>query len=1158
MTMRCPWAGRGIALAVLFALAPAGAAALPGTADAAGVARVESRLAHVVAPRDGATIDARAVTVRVRLRPNVVRFSASVGRTDATRRFARSGTTRVATLRIGGATRSAASATATAAASARSGGDGLRLGANRLVIRARDRSGRVDLDVVRFTLVRRDASLLRVTGARRSHGVERVGIRLSDARARLTARLNGRPVPVSGELGKRRALALAGDDGLRFGKNTLHVTALDRARGKRDSVRLTVRVGRNAPIPSAGEDRRAIAGRVVVLDARRSQAASTARNLGYRWRVVRKPRGSHARLRDATARRPRLKPDRPGVYRVRLTLTERVRKRGQRVARASATATGSAGASATVTTSDTATLSVTPPTPAIGLPLNTIASANGATGVQVGTSFYAAPNHAAPLQLVVLDRATLELRANASYTGDDAGTASLKAAVQTLDDTAIAIIATPRAGAVVPIADGTALANVNAALAAIGAPSLQSGSVPAGGAGAVACANRDDGACAGFSAIGIRGLPAGQGTLNPGLAPVSYGQSGTGGALRGYLQLDDNRRFTYVNGDYVPFDTTAPGTSDTQAVISVGGRTYSSQQLTSPAAGAYVLVLDAGTLKPIASGTWQLRAGPVDNIVLNESFMDAFLRRYVNDPTALVFVQSIGRLARWDDYEGDTQVAQYWNAIAADLQRLGGHAMLFDAITDSGYTQVGPAMNGDQNGYPAPWTSVAGPTVTNTPAQLSGTLARNSAYQFYAKNGAAGNDPTADLPLLAYQPATAWPLRDNPADVAAIACAADAVGLSMPIEANYGSTTLDWGTRDATVSSLAYDGLQPDANCQPGKFTAADLAAVKHQLDLEFTALSDLRNWIASMKQPFTDSVALSALNVTAISDQIQNSVNVPDDAEVKGDPLGLAEDAFLLLGAMPGIGELSGGDLIASMIGLAADTTTEPDGTKALEYDPTTAAELGTSVDDDYLSARDQFDHVFAIIAGDWGKLSTADERVKPGGEWEWSDGDGSDVVDALGFAAQRQLYTELFPQVYDGLLKGTQGTGTWGVPADARQYQCTTFKQNGGTTTINPFGGASADGWGTFVTSAGSPTTENWVFANANEISEDDRMLRGWEWKPQFPSEQLTSAMFATPANGIGIPPLQQLPFALSLSGVHVLTLRHQPTTGLSDTYPNTCYGG
>lgn len=1149
MTVRRPWAGRGatVALAVPLAI---GAALVPAQAGAAAP-KADAGLARIVSPQRDATVRGGA-TVEVRLKATVRSFSATLDGRPIGGRFARRGAggrARVATLRPGGA------------------GD-LRAGVNRLVVRTRDRTGAVDTDVVRFALVRRSAALLQVSAPRRARGTARVRLRVADPDAVVTARLNGRTIDPP-EHGRRiRTLVLSADEGLRFGANALRVSAVDREHGRTALVRRTVVVGRGAPIPAAGRDRAATAGRVVVLDARRSRAAQVPGSLGYRWSFARKPRGSRARLRDATAARPRFTPDRPGRYRLRLTVSERrapARRAGAGAAASAAAAPDPAPASgpaATLAASDTTIADVTPVTPAVGIPLNTLASVSGSgtAAVQVGDFRYAPPDASKALQLVVLDRRTLELVSNSSFDGSDAGTASLKAAVAALDSSVLAIVATPRLGAAAPLPDATALANVNAALKAIGVNAIPAATVVGSGV-PQSCAGLDLDACAGFSAVGVPGLPAGQGALNPGSGSTTGGRAGNGGALTGYLQPDQHGNFAFASGEYVPFDTTAPGTTNGQAVISVGGATYSSDVLPSPYAGAYVLVLDAGTLAYRASGTFRLRYGDLDGLVANMQQMTAFLTAYSNDPTLLVFTQTIGRLARWDGFDGRGDLPYWWNRVAAAEQRLGGHAMLFDALTDDGYARVGPTQFGAQYGYPAPWTKLAGPKVSNTPAELTGTLARSPNWQFYAKNAAAVADVTSELPVLAYQAPTPWPLRDTAARRAAISCVATALSLDMPIESNYASATLDWGTRAATMGGLAYGDLAQQPTCDPSQFGAADLAAVKAQLGKELTAVADVRDWVGKLKEPFSDSAAISPLKVAAISDQIKQSVAVPDGEPAGADPLGLAEDAFLVLGALPGVGELTGGDLIASMIGLVADTTTEPDGAKELAYDATTADELGERIDDSYLDAKDQFDHVFAILVGDWGKLSAVEQRQRPGQVWDWDDGMGRDAVTLLGFGAQRQAYEQLFPAVYDGLLRGTRGKSATDVPDDPRAYTCTTYKQSRGTTTFTPFGGSSAGGAQTVVTNAG-PVRENWVLsaATAANAGEDDGMLRGWEWKPRFPSDQLTSAMFATDATGLTVPPLQPLPFALDVYGkLKVLTIHWEDGGEDADgnVARNLCFG-
>jgi hypothetical protein len=1166
MTVRCPSAGRGIAL-VAAALAAAtvaapAAAAAPGSptpatpvASASAAPRVETRLATILSPRADATVRGGAATVTVRLRGDAAAFTATLNGRAIGGRFARrdGGRVRIARLPLGAAT-------------------GLRPGLNLLKVRTRSRAGASDLDAVRFALARRHAPLLRLSAPRSSTGATRVRLRVAHPGTIVTARLNGRPIDPPAQRGRSRVLVLAADEGLRYGANALRLSAVDRERGRHDVERRTIRIARSAPIPGAGRDRRVTADRAVVLDGSRSRAARSPKRLRFRWRFLRRPRGSQATLRDATARRPRFTPDRPGRYRLRLTVSERLPARAptRRGAPARGAALeGTATTSATgplVSASDTTIADVVPHPPAIGLPVDTIAeSPDGESmGIEVGDFFYAAPNQrGAALQLLVLDRATLELRANSSFTADDGGTASLKAAVGALDSSVLAIVSTPRYGSLIPAVDAAALANVNAALKAIGAPELIAGSAPAGGQGLQLCGGVTAGVCAGFSAIGIPGLPSGQGTLNPGLGTSTDADDSVGGALRGYLQLDQHDNFTYVDGDHVAFDTTAPGTTNDQAAIQVGGQTYTSDALADPLAGVYVLVLDAGTLAYRIDATFALRYGPLDPLVTNMQNLSKLLDGLADDPSALVFVQSIGRLARWDTYEGRTDLSAWWNRVAASLQHLGGHAMLFDALTDHGYTQVGPAQYGAQWGYPAPFTKLAGPTVSNTPAQLAGTLSRNSSSQFHAQNAAAVPTATDDLPLVAYQAPTAWPLRDGAATRAAISCVADTLDLEMPIEDNYSSGTLSWGTRAATVSGLAYDELEPSAHCQPSAFAAADLSAVKVQLGREFTAVDDLRNWIARLKEPFAGSSSISPLKVAAISDAVESSVKPPADDQVGADGMGIAEDAFLILGALPGVDELTfgGPDMIASLIGLVADTTTEPEGPKELEYDAVSADELGIELDERYLHASQQFDHIFALLVGDWGKLSLADARQQPGGPWEWSDDKTDQAIDLLGWGAQRQAYEQLVPTVYDGLLRGTRGSFP-DVPDDARDYVCSTFKTSRGITTFKPFGGASADSVQTVVTNAG-PVRENWVLSNATPANTDadpgDDMLRGWQWAPSFPSAGLTSGMFSTAAEGLDVPPLQPLPYALSVyARLKVLTIVWGGAEDADgDSRANFCFG-
>ena len=117
------------------------------------------------------------------------------------------------------------------------------------------------------------------------------------------------------------------------------------------------------------------------------------------------------------------------------------------------------------------------------------------------------------------------------------------------------------------LSDPNAVATVNQAIAAIGGEAIPANIL------AASCSPPDFGppdpnVCPGITVIGVPGMPAGA-------ADASWGiNTGVPGRLTGWLQEDSQGNMTFVSGDYVPFDTVAPGTSATQAVITVGGQTY--------------------------------------------------------------------------------------------------------------------------------------------------------------------------------------------------------------------------------------------------------------------------------------------------------------------------------------------------------------------------------------------------------------------------------------------------------------------------------------------------------------------------------------------------------------------------------------------------------
>ncbi len=382
----------------------------------------------------------------------------------------------------------------------------------------------------------------------------------------------------------------------------------------------------------------------------------------------------------------------------------------------------------------------------------------------------------------------------------------------------------------------------------------------------------------------------------------------------------------------------------------------------------------------------------------------------------------------------------------------------------------------------------------------------------------------------------------------------------MPIESSYAGANLagHWGDRAATMDAISYDRLPAYAACDGSLFTAADLDAVRDQLDDEFTAVDDVAKMIDNFKSPLTTGGAqISPLRVDAISERIRSSVDAPAEQEVEGvDPADIAEDGFLLLGSIPEVGELTGADFIASMIGLVSDLTTDDSGASTLEYDAAAADDLGATIDEGYAAAAANFDKVFAILVGDWGKLTTAAARAQPGAQWDWSDAAGERAVAAMGLAAQRLAWQRLFPLVYGGLVKLVAGEGESDVPGDPRSYVCESYDRRSSLVKMTPFAGASPHGVLTPLVVAG-PRHEHWIFSSQADLGGGEQMVP-WLWSPQFPSDALTTAMFVAAAEGAAVPPLQPLPFALDVyAQLKVLTLRHRTfMTATRGNVANGCF--
>jgi hypothetical protein len=448
-------------------------------------------------------------------------------------------------------------------------------GANHVFVQVQRPSGAVESEEVHFTAARRLRGMLAL-GVRVATREAPLTVRVRAPRATdILAKLNGRDAQhlFQREGAGRWIARLAANDRLRFGPNRLSVAAFN-AQGEYERVHRTVEIERSAPLVGAGRDRTVRAGQLVQIDGGSTRSARPGGALRMSWQIVSRPEGSTATLSRATGTRPSLRPDVPGRYTIRLHASE----------------AGSDSAT------DTLTIAAQPDVLPAGIPVRTMISPSS-PGILVGETIY--PSGAGWLQMLVLDRGTLEEIQNQTYPGTDQGMSALESDVGTLSFDDLVILTPGGQTASLSTSAQATLAGVLNGLGAIFQPGT--GSASQLGAGQ-------------WSLIGIPQLPQGLAYQNIGLqldpsAPV--------GGLTGFFQLDTSSNYTFTwPPSFIPFDTQAPGTTSEQNVITVGSQTYTSAPIVGQfgyhPGGFHVVWLDSGSLE--LRGEYTAAAGaPVDS-----------------------------------------------------------------------------------------------------------------------------------------------------------------------------------------------------------------------------------------------------------------------------------------------------------------------------------------------------------------------------------------------------------------------------------------------------------------------------------------------------------------------------------------------------------------
>lgn len=1128
-----------------------GLTVVASAAGAAGHRGHSGQRPRIESPRGGALVT--KATLKVRVAGSRRNFQALVGSRDVTRRFHRERGVWRATLRRG---------------------RDFELGANRLEVLAKG-----GIAARTFVATKPRKGLLKVRRLPAQVSSTALDIRgwtkRRIAQVRLT--LNGRRVPRRlwpRELRSFDAL-LGADEGVRFGRNHLVVTAVS-TDDRSQTVHRSFKVTRRAPLVGAGADRHTKPGRRVRLDGSSTEAPRKGASVSYRWRIVRAPKGSKAKLRHAESAHPSLTPDRRGRYVVRLVASDGHAGANPGAATASvapppteplpvetgeteptkpteapttpATPAQPAPAAETAPTSatDQTTVIAAPAIEPIGLPIQTIAP-NG--GIELGGKTYTTGSNW--VQVLVLDRQTLEITQELGFNVDEASEfASKLAELRSQSPGRLVILSGGGRGfyneKTGESTGGWGTANetaIESALSLIGGGFDQPADLP-GNFGIL-----DTG---GWSAIGVLGTARGSATQDWGM---STGGGGKRGSLHGYLQMDHYGNYGFVSPEVVGINTNVTATEEGSNEIQVGEKTYSSANLAPGWSGFQVLVLDS-ELDLVKNETFTTNppGGDPDTgqVVAMRNLLDTYQLLEPRLPADLIVVQSIGTPGGYDknwldDREPSNNNPSTWGeTLAGAIGSIGGPAAhdQFAELIGSAYVQGEPAVQGftmvASTGLVEPFEEAATATKTGQDlpvSGLAGVLVRNRDSRWQMQTPTASPTKSGDgfqaglLTKLAYGPETPFPMNTGPY-LAASEWIAEALGLSPAPDvrtAYYENDEVKWNSLALQVRDL---------KCPSGKgFTTGQCEALEAQLATEFPMVAEVWGMVGSWEKLFTDTTGPDYIDLQKISGEILAEIekyrqSIVDEARlsVAGVYEAFAIGAQSLLAVSgaedvePAIGAVAAG------FGTVGGFSVNREGAASTAPVDLPTSQVAQEMVARYTDMAENLSRIAAIFVSDWGKLQQASKLSN--GFWSLDSTAAAKLQEALERASEATDYTSLLPAAFGEYVlqagPSELNSAPWEHPWN---YRCQ--EENGGGR-LEPFE-ETFENRGSYVIGArtfgnigkveeGKPLPEENTIRQVRVISTE---LEGHEpeWgikhRPEVLPQSIGDKLFAsiTSGNGLGM---------------------------------------
>jgi hypothetical protein len=899
--------------------------------------------------------------------------------------------------------------------------DGLIVGKNLLWVTVRGRDGN---PTVRFVVGYRYARALGIhlrlgagtlPAAAATLRVPKTGI------DHLSVTLNGVPrrVPPDGGPNGRLVLDLPELGPVHWGANRVRVRLIMMDGRIADWAR-TFHLDRRRDVAVARLDGTAVVGRAVVLDASRSlivRGVSQAR--GVRWVLLRRPAFSRARLGKPKGARIALRPDVPGYYVVGLAV-------GCGPRRGYAVATVAASYDEPLVPLDTIHYAQAPPPPP------------GVWGVQVGGDFYAEKGY--PVQVVVLDRATLGLVNNTGFQASAQGFDAMQGYFQSLPNSDLVIVThtgTESAAALpsdsLPALD-SALHAIGGSLAArwtLSTPHCWSG-------GTDQCGHygsnpsqvvkptwqRGDYDGGSFSAIGVPGLAVGQAWRE---TAVQTGAQN--GAISGYFTRGTDQGsasdYTVINGgadQYEAVDTCAPPNCDVQ-IGYPGDPHYRTYPAPGPN-GLQVLELDRTRLAPIVNRTVTTEGDLLDALTAAGGQQGVGHVVGSIDDQRLVIIRSVGD-GRLSGLGGGGPTSQA--PLLQYIDELGGTPdLLWDVMSGHyKYALVGAATNLPWRnpsalesstgipGTPQPNPSTPGGVGKQT-GRISGVLKRDPTGLYTPLAADPIGTSNSELYHILYQPATAWPYADDTQDLKSIADQLGLTGYPDVRSAYYKNINEPWASLQLTLENPnKVKCPYPQADCDT-------FEKVRAELDAEFTWVQEVQSFASRLLEPYEGEYSNA---IEQVYDDVKQGVpGVPDSAKVDMGWLKIFTDVMHIAS---GLATVAGQPELAAAFGLLAgagtlatdvmETQKQDNGAPAsADTLSGTKDELSTQLADQVTTYKTWVGQMEGILLRDYMKLKAVGAAVLGDPAWAWGTDTTADTAIALKGNMRAAAYSALLPKVW------------------------------------------------------------------------------------------------------------------------------------------------